>query len=153
MSINRVIVRSGLLLVGSLLLGCGGQSDVYGVGQVVPVEGQVFVQGQPLRLPNGSYGRVWFHPDEGRGNTCPQPAQADIDSEGRFHLTTRGQVGVPPGWYKVMIVATEPGDSRKPSKLRKSFVNRRYAAVETSGLAIEVVASPRPGAYDLKLTR
>jgi hypothetical protein len=141
------------LVVVALILAGGCRSDPYGVGMCVPVRGQVLVNGQPLHLPPGAFGRVWFYPDTTRGNTCPQVPCADLDEEGRFELAVRGQKGAPPGWYRVMVVATEQADPHHPTRKRKSFVHPRYASVDTSGLTVQVVAAPTAEAYNLQLTK
>jgi hypothetical protein len=138
-----------LVLVVLALAGC--QRDPFEVGGTVPVAGRVLVNGQPLRLGTDDFGRVWFHPDAAKGNTCPQVAVGDIDAEGNYRLTTRGRDGVPPGRYKVMLVATEQIDPNRPKRKRKSFVHPRYGAVETSGLSVQIVEGAEPGAYDLRL--
>jgi hypothetical protein len=142
---------TGLALAMLTLAGCGG--DPYEVGPTVPVAGRVLVNGQPLRLGPNTFGRVWFHPDAARGNACPQVASGDIDGEGNYRLTMRGREGVPPGWYKVMVVATEQIDPNRPKRKRKSFVNRRHGAVETSGLAVQVLEGATANAYDLRLSK
>jgi hypothetical protein len=139
-----------LLILGTTALpGC--EADAYKVGHIVPVEGRILVNGKPLRLGDRTFGRVWFYPDAAKGNTCPQVATGDIDGEGRYRLTMRGREGVPPGWYKVMVVAVEQIDAAKPARRRQSFVPPRYGAVETSGLCVQAVAEPATGAYDLRL--
>ncbi len=141
-----------LLLAAGLAAGCGGGADPYGLGETVPVAGTITVNGKPLRLGQGAFGRVWFHPDTSRGNRCPQVPSGVIDAQGGYTLTTREVPGAPPGWYRVMLVATEPVDPRQPSR-KRSLIHARYTAVETSGLAVQVVAKAAPGAYDLKLKR
>jgi hypothetical protein len=138
------------LALGAVAL-AGCEADTYKVGPTVPVEGRILVNGKPLRLGERTFGRVWFHPDAARGNACPQVASADLDGEGHYRLTMRGRAGVPPGWYKVMVVAVEQIDAAKPSRRRRSFVPTRYGAVETSGLRVQVVEEPASGAYDLHL--
>jgi hypothetical protein len=132
------------------LASCGG-NDPYRLGKTVPVEGQVFYKGKPLAINEGEFGRVWFHPDPAKGNKTPQVAVGDIDAEGKFTLATRGQAGVPLGWYKVMIVATEQIDPTQPKRKRQSLVPARYTAVQTSPLTVEVVEQPTAEAYHLQL--
>ena len=139
------------ILAAVVLAGC--KADTYKVGPIVPVEGRILVNGKPLCLGERTFGRVWFHPDAAKGNACPQVAAGDIDSAGHYRLTMRGRDGVPPGWYKVMVVAVEQIDAAKPSRRRRSFVPPRYGAIETSGLRVQVVSEPDAGAYDLRLRR
>jgi hypothetical protein len=147
----RGAIRFVAIVAVVLISGCG--SDPYGVGQCVPVRGQVLVNGQPLRLPAGAFGRVWFYPDVSRGNTCPQVPSGDLDAEGRFELAVRGRKGAPPGWYRVMVVASEQADPNHPTRKRKSFVHPRYASVDTSGLLLQVVAAPAAEEYNLHLMK
>jgi hypothetical protein len=95
---------------------------------------------------------VSFRPDAARGNTTRYEPAGQIDASGNYKLITAGKDGAPPGWYKVSVVAVEPIDPGDPYAPRKSIVNRKYGTPD-SGLAVEVVAEPAPGAYDLKLTR
>jgi hypothetical protein len=58
--------------------------------------------------------------------------------------------GVAAGWYKVTVGVTEqpdPGDAYTFTWL----VPRDYIDKDKSGLSLEVVEQPEPGAYDLKL--
>ncbi len=138
------------LLVGASL-GCG--NDRFSVGKTVPVAGTVTVSGQPLHLDRRAFGKVWYYPDAAKGNGTPQVAFGTIDAEGNYRLFTRGREGAAPGWYRVMVVATEQSDPSRPSRPRRCFVSTRYGALETSGLSVQVVEEPAPGAYDLHLTR
>jgi hypothetical protein len=140
-----------LLLCPLALLVRGDSGDRYGIGQTVPVSGKLLVNGKPLQLKPNAFARVWFHPDAAKGNKCPQVASGDVDSVGNYTLSMRGQHGVPPGWYKVMVIATEHVDPRQPKKKRPSFIQRKYGNVGTSGLRIEVVEAAGAGRYDLKL--
>lgn len=123
--------------------GCGGS----GRPNLVPVVGQVTLDGRPL-----TSGQVVFHPDGARGNTSLDEPRGPIDAQGRYELSTVGQKGVVPGWYKVAVIATEPFDPQHPYVLPKSLVPVRYNDPSASGLTREVTASAAPGAYDLKLT-
>jgi hypothetical protein len=125
-----------------LVVGCG--SD--GVGRLHPVQGKVLVDDQPL-----TKGSVRFVPDTSRGNTAKHEPVGEIGGDGLYVLTTTGKVGAPAGWYKVSVVSTDPPDSTKPNAI-KSYVGRKYIDTATSGLTVEVVASPAAGAYDLKVT-
>jgi hypothetical protein len=148
------------LLAAALLLGLGavslvssGSSDRYGVGAVVPVSGQLTLNGKPLRLKPNAFARVWFYPDASKGNNCPQVASGDVDAQGHYQLSTRGRDGAAPGWYRVMVIATEHVDPNQPSRRRPSFVAARYGSPQTSGLAVRVVEAPSAGAYDLHLRK
>jgi hypothetical protein len=141
-----------LNLCGTALLCCGcGDADPFGVGAMVPVSGQVLVNGKPLHLPGNAFARLWFYPDAAKGNPCPQIAIGDVDADGYYTLSVRGQEGAPLGWYKVLVIATEHVDPDHPSKLRRLFVPKKYGDTATSGLCVQVVRVPQEGAYDLKL--
>ena len=149
--------KSALTLVACVavggLIGCAG--DPYGLGKTAVVRGRVTVGDVPLQT-----GIVTFQPDTARGNTTPHQPTANIDRNGHYELFTVGKVGAPLGSYKVLVTAIEsdedlakqapsPGRSRMP----KSVINLKYRTPKTTDLVIEVVESPAPGAYDLKLTR
>ena len=67
------------------------------------------------------------------------------------HGSFRVQPGAPPGWYKVILIATEPGAN--PNEDLRRVVHARYEREATTPLAFEVVANPSPGRYDLQLSR
>jgi len=116
------------------------------VGKLVPVMGQVRVDGQPLTT-----GQVIFQPDAEKGNTLKHEPRGPIDSQGNYVPATTGKKGVVPGWYKVTVIATEPFDKDKPYVIPKSLIPLRYSDPRTSELAIQVVENAAPGAYDLSL--
>ena len=141
------------------LIGCAG--DPYGLGKTARVRGRVMVGDVPLKT-----GIVTFQPDTARGNTTPHQPTANIDRNGNYELFTVGKVGAPLGWYKVLVTAIEesdeefakraasPGRTRLPkSVINLSVINLKYRDLKTTDLVIEVVESPAPGAYDLKLTQ
>ena len=145
-------VLSGLLL-GALAAGCG---DASGVGPTFRVTGKVTFNDAPLTAKNTV---IVFKPDAARGNTSPFESAGTVDADGNYSLTTRGKNGAPPGWYKVVVTAreeAEPVHPKGPQRHRpvsKSLLPAKYGQAQTSGLSIEVVEGPAPGAYDLKLTR
>ncbi|TWT35367.1 hypothetical protein KOR34_02580 [Posidoniimonas corsicana] len=77
-------------LLASALVGCGSNRD-----GLVEVSGVVTMDGEPLTT-----GRVEFFPDSGR------PASGQIDSEGRYQLSTyeKGD-GAKPGNYVVTVTS------------------------------------------------
>src|SRR5262245_52363280 len=97
MSALRVSARFRAVLIACLLCafvaGCGADDNL------VPVEGRVLLQGQPL---SGLSGSVTFVPDSSKGNTSSASAVGEI-AEGRYRLSTRGKPGAAPGWYKVVV--------------------------------------------------
>jgi hypothetical protein len=127
------------------LVGCGDSTS-----KLVPVVGKVMVNGQPLTTGTGN---VSFRPDKGSA-TSQEPAGM-IDEEGTYRLFTAGKEGAPLGRYRVLVVDVEPIDPKNPFPYgkRKSHVNLKYGDPKTSDLVLEVVPSPAPGAYDLKLTK
>jgi hypothetical protein len=143
----RTICPLALALLG-LLAGCN--RDPAGVGTTYPVAGKVTVAGAPLRS-----GSVSFRPDSSRGNNTPHEPAGAIGPDGAYRLFTAGKEGAPPGWYYVAVTAVEPADPSGPDPYRppRSLIAARYGKAETSGLAVEVVADPAPGAYDFRLER
>jgi hypothetical protein len=122
--------------------GCGGVRSE----QFVPVAGTVTIGGKPLTT-----GSVTFHPDPAKGNTTPHVPVGTLDGQGGYKLTSATTAGAPPGWYKVTVTAQAPIDPNNPYAPPKHLISPKYADANTSGLEIEIVPSPAPGAYDLKL--
>ena len=73
-----------------------------------------------------------------------------LQGDGSFSVQTNGRPGAPPGWYKVIITATEAGAN--PNEDTRRVINARYATEAATPLAIEVVASPSSDSYDLQLS-
>ena len=119
-----------------LVAGCGGPS-------VVPVSGVATVDGKPLE---GFV--VTFVPDAAKGHNIEMDCSAKLGKEGQYSLSTDDRYdqykGAPPGWYKVVIWSNDD----KPIP-----VNQKFQSAHTTELAVEVVADPAPGAYDLKFTK
>ena len=135
------------VFVGALLAsGCGSG------GNLLPVSGTVTLDGQPLKA-----GDVQFHP-EGSQNPSQEMPIGHI-KDGKYELTTRGKKGAPPGKYKVVVLANQFSDegAKRPAaatkEMPKSLINNKYSTAATTPLSKEVVASPAPDAYDLKLTK
>jgi hypothetical protein len=122
-----------------LLTGCGG-------GPKLPiVQGKVTAGDKPLRT-----GFVIFYPDKARGNDSKEEPRGDIDAEGNYVLYTRLEKGAASGWYKVAVSAADQIDPKNPY-FTNWLIPQKYIDPRTSGLAIQVVEGPVPGAYDLKL--
>ncbi len=138
---------AALCLCGSFatLVGCGDST-----GKLAPVVGKVMVNGQPLTSGTGT-GSVSFRPDKANA-TSLEPAGM-IDQDGTYRLLTAGKEGAPLGRYHVLVVDMDPVDPKNPYGKRKSHVHLKYGDPKTSNLVIDVVQSPAPGAYDLKLTK
>ena len=145
---SRVGMKS-LVLAGVCFVfvpaGCGDSS---GVGKTVPVVGKVIVDGKPVKA-----GTVSFRPDKSKGNTSLHEPYGEIDSEGNYKLFTAKKEGAPVGWYRVAVFAGEPVEIGNLSGQAKWYANPKYATIESSGLALEVVENPDPGVYDLRLTK
>lgn len=133
-----------LLLCGSLLLallaaGCGGPR--------YPVAGRVLLQGKPLE---GKAGAVMLKPDSDKGNKSAVSPVGVLQGDGTFSVLTNGKPGAPPGWYKVVISATDSGAN--PNEDAPPLLNACYLTEATTPLVIEVVPSPAADRYDLKLS-
>jgi hypothetical protein len=126
------------------LAGCGDQSGL----KLVPVVGKVTVDGQPVKA-----GTLSFRPDSAKGNKSVHEPYGTIDAAGNYTLFTDKKGGAPVGWYKVAVMAAEPVDVGNLSGQARWFANPKYASVDSSGLTVEVVAAPTPGAYDFRLTK
>jgi len=113
---------------------------------LLPVSGQVRLEGNVL-----STGSVSLRPEEpGRW----QHPTGLIGADGVYSVYTDRRAGAPPGRYKVVVFAHETLQSRTGTAapgLPKSLISARYHDPRTTPLAINVVAQPVPGAYDLEL--
>lgn len=140
------IYRWGLpfLIVGLATCGCSDSKSV----KLLSVSGKVTLENVPLTA-----GVVTFTPDTSKGNSQQAIPSGTIDDQGVYRLQTSDvkdmKDGAPVGWYKVSVNTSMP--SMNPTK--GVSINVRYTNPATSGLAVEVVASPAAGAYDLKLTK
>jgi hypothetical protein len=135
-----------------VVLGCG---DTSGVGKTFPVRGKVTLENQPLAAETAV---VLFKPDASKGNSSPWEPTANVDKDGNYSLSTNGKSGAPPGWYKVIVTATESGvaspkDPKRGHPHPRSLVPAQYGQAKTTDLVIEVVENPGLGAYDLKLKK
>ena len=111
----------------------------------VPVTGAVTLDGKPLGA-----GVVTFAPDAEKGNThrivCIGRANA-----GKYDLSTAAMQnydngpGAPLGWYKVYLDTTVPG-------AEDLKIHPKFKDMNKTTIAIEVVESPAPGAYDIQFT-
>jgi hypothetical protein len=90
-----------------------------------------------------------FHADPGRGNANMEDVKGDIGPDGRYVIYTRDKKGAAPGWYFVTVelARTNPKDPYD----YKAMVPEKYLDKAKSGLAFEVVKSPEPGRYDIRL--
>ena len=121
----RPPLSSLLSLLFSLLLlsGCGSPYDA-------TVSGNVTLDGQPL-----TKGSVSFHP------VADGPvANGTIAGDGSYTVTTGTDTGLPPGDYKVTVVATDPpppGDEETPGIL---LTPEKYNRVDTTPLQFTINA-------------
>jgi hypothetical protein len=119
-----------------------------------PVTGKLTLDDRPVTATSTI---VLFKPDAGRGNTSPFEPTGAVDGAGTYRLFTRGKPGAPPGWYKVIVTATEPRrpEEKGPKNHRpgpRSVLPARYGLATTTTVTVEVVERPAPDAYDVKLT-
>jgi len=158
--LGRCLLRS--LAVACLIAAAAGCGSGF---KTVPVGGKVLVDGKPLA---GADATVLFRPDPSKGNTLNLDFAGSVDEEGNYTLYHgNSNRGAAPGWYKIAVVATEQLEVRKPpstpeekrrfrpgpsAHFRKSMIDTKYNLPTSSGIEIEVVENPAPGAYDLKLT-
>lgn len=119
--------------------GCGESGPL-----LYPVSGTVRFDGKPLPQVG-----VSFFADTSKGNNSGHIAAASADAEGRFTLSTVGESGAPPGWYKVVVSPYTPG----PVEVPKPPYNVKYLTVETTDLSIEVKKGAAENAYDLTLDK
>lgn len=126
---------------GFALAGCGPSGPV-----LYEVRGAVTFAGKPLTT-----GTVSLRAD--RDNDTRHQPTGLIDSRGQYRIYTTEKPGAPPGWYRVVVFATEPlVDSGKVSPgMPKSIIPIRYNNASNSPLSFEVKAKPSAGEYDLQL--
>jgi hypothetical protein len=131
----RCLVRIGCIVIAAAAFaaaGCSGDASV---------SGNVTLDGQPLRT-----GTVTFHP-AGHGPV----AYGQVGSDGGYRLTVGSAGGVPPGEYRVTVVANEdPAPPPKPSVAPtpgKRITPARYADPKTTELTFTV----KPGGNTIHL--
>jgi len=121
--------------------GCNGSGEA----PKYDVAGKVILDNGALSL-----GTVTYFPDAEKGNTEKTPASSQIKPDGTYTLQT------PAGFYKV-AVTSEGMPTQMPAAgqaMPKALpINAKYKNAESSGLRVEVVPSPAPGTYDLKVTK
>jgi hypothetical protein len=156
--IPRILSRVAPLLpalvlpLALLASGCGDG----GVGKTYRVNGKVTLNGELLVSKTAV---VLFKPDTAKGNTTSFDPAGSLDSSGNYTLYTKTQRGAPPGWYKVIVTATEsasPPVSKQPRRERPlpiSLIPAKYGLAKSTPLNIEVVESPASSAYDLILSK
>lgn len=141
---RRVFVTLGLFAsVVFVVVGCGGGP------KLVPVKGKVYLAEQPVSAGETVKGFVVLHPDAEKGNKTQEQVQGEIGADGSFTVFTRDKEGAPLGWYKVTVDLADVKAS--DPYYYKPKIDDKYLEKDKSGLALEVVESPEPGRYDLKL--
>lgn len=134
----------------ALVLGCGKDNPMSSVS------GKVTVDGKPL-----SGGSVSFIPDVPPGEEGIKEASkaatsglsaGSIGSDGTYKIYTAGKEGAPLGKYKVTVSPrmAPPPDATEAPPLE---FDKKYSDAQKTPLRKEVVASPKAGDYDLKLTK
>jgi len=123
-----------------LVAGCGHKMSV----GTVPVSGKVTVGDEPVTA-----GQVSFMPATDTGTADVSAGQ--IESTGEYKIFTGGKEGAPVGKYKVTVTPSmvPTGGNKAPT----TSYNAKYTNPRSTDLFIEVVSSPSPGAYDLKLKK
>jgi hypothetical protein len=122
-----------VVLLTLLALALAGCSSYSGRRQVYPVQGQLFIQGQPA---DGA--RVVFYLSPGTGSDPQKPVfpLGDVAADGSFQLTTYlKNDGAPEGEYAVTVVWPEPrkpGERPDSTEERPDRLNGRYAEPENS---------------------
>jgi hypothetical protein len=128
--------------------------DSSGVGKTFPVAGKITLDDKPVTATSTI---VLLKPDAGRGNTSLFEPTGTVDREGNYRIFTKGKNGAPPGWYKVIVTATEPRAAEETGPLNhrpgpRSLLPAQYGQAATTTVAFEVVENPAPDAYNLKLS-
>lgn len=124
------------MMVAVLLGGCGKSG-------LVSVSGTVTLDGKPLQT-----GSVSFQP-VGEGPM----GYGTIRSDGTYTVYTGTQEGLPPGEYRVTVVATGPMPEptpQNPEPLPQSLIPLKYGSAKTSGLTF--TAGSSQGRFDIALT-
>lgn len=132
-----------LILAFKVLPALLGSPDKW--GKVVPVAGQVLLDGQPLKG-----GIVKFHADASKGNETPFSPSGEIDADGNYKLYTANKRGAPLGWYRVVIAPVVTADSKGSRKDAKPPFNIKFTRDDETPLRVEVKEN---GDYTLKLTK
>ncbi|HSQ54727.1 MAG TPA: hypothetical protein VLM40_03200 [Gemmata sp.] len=124
----RLLVPVVALAAGAAIVAVPGGCNRPAESGSTSVRGAVTFQGQPLRS-----GLVVFSPDADRGGSG-KPIRGDLDREGRYRLSQADLPSIPPGWYRVAILAVPaPG-----SVVQGAAFPAKLARPDMSGLAREV---------------
>ncbi len=130
--------------------GCGGATAP--TERLVPVSGTITLDGKPL-----AGATIMFWPDSAKGNQTTSQPYAEADSQGRYQLLLGigkdKHSGSPLGWYRVIVEAWDLPKGKSSNHPPKLLSPQVYADPKKSPLAVEVIETPAPGAYDLQLKR
>lgn len=137
---SRLLSRPVCLFLLGAAFGAGCKPSV----SVTPVSGKVTLNGQPV-----ASGQVSLLPLEEKPGA--ELSAGQIDSSGEYKIYTAGKEGAPLGQYKVTVTPSmmPMGGTKAPPRPFPA----KYSDTKDTPLRIEVVSSPAPGAYDLKMTR
>jgi hypothetical protein len=132
-----ICMTRNLLIAGLLLFavaGCGGSQG--------RVSGQVTLDGQPLTKGDISFSPV----------ADGVVASGQIDSGGNYSLKVGTSAAIPPGSYRVTVVAVEPvaPTPEHPEPLPTLLTPKKYNNPATSELSAEVKAGSNTFNFDLK---
>jgi len=135
--LRKVKALVGVLCLGALIacVGCGERR--------AEVTGKATVDGKPL---NSKLITILFAPD--KDNPLKKIPFAALDDDGQYTMSTGATRGVPLGWYKVHVLWDSKNAKGQPCPVHSRFLDSGMTT-----LAVEVVANPKAGAYDLKFTR
>ncbi len=136
------------LVIGPFLLllsiGCSGSENP----QTIIASGIVTIDGQPM-----TKGTVTFQPVLSEIGNLKRPATGQIDSSGRFQLSTfQDGDGLLPGKYHVVITAFENAPTAEEyaaGAKRKSLIPEKYGNPATSGLEVIVTDSSNEFTFEL----
>jgi len=140
-AVRRLAVPVLVAAVVLLPVGCGDSGP-----RLVPVKGTVTVGGKAL-----TRGSVSFRPDKSRDEKGTAEPAGNIEADGTYTMYTNGRPGAPVGKYVVLVVSTGDLDPANPSAAPKSMIPAKYSSQDSVQFQIEVVESPAPGQYDIKL--
>ncbi len=128
-------------------VGCG--SDL---PKLYPVSGTVTLNGEPLAA-----GHVLLYPN-GTPSNASQDVPAGMIQDGKYSILTSKRSGASAGSYKVVVKATNYSGGNAPpmggtAVPVRSLIDAKYGSRSQTPLALEVVAEPEAGAYDLEVTK
>lgn len=127
------------LVALTLMAGCGPS--------LVPVQGKVTVDGQPLTT-----GNITYYPADGKAQDETNVGYATVQSDGTYKLAD-GKSGIAAGKYKVVITAGMPSNPADPYSVPISLVNSQFSELARTPLEVEVSPDAPADRYDLKVTK